>query len=58
MTLQRMLRLFRLPDETKTPGLRPMELSDIPAVKILFAEVSVYLFDGKIKVFVRYEYCY
>ncbi|XP_003383674.1 PREDICTED: glycylpeptide N-tetradecanoyltransferase 2-like [Amphimedon queenslandica] len=38
MTLQRMLRLYRLPDETKTPGLRLMEPRDVPAVHRLFGQ--------------------
>ncbi|XP_075868880.1 glycylpeptide N-tetradecanoyltransferase 2 isoform X1 [Nelusetta ayraudi] len=32
MTLQRTMKLYRLPDSTKTPGLRPMERRDIPQV--------------------------
>ncbi|KAM9852101.1 glycylpeptide N-tetradecanoyltransferase 2 [Aulostomus maculatus] len=32
MTLQRTMKLYRLPDSTKTPGLRPMERRDIRLV--------------------------
>uniref|UniRef100_A0A673AVH4 Glycylpeptide N-tetradecanoyltransferase n=1 Tax=Sphaeramia orbicularis TaxID=375764 RepID=A0A673AVH4_9TELE len=32
MTLQRTMKLYRLPDSTKTPGLRPMEKRDISQV--------------------------
>ncbi|XP_041649048.1 glycylpeptide N-tetradecanoyltransferase 2 isoform X1 [Cheilinus undulatus] len=32
MTLQRTMKLYRLPDSTKTPGLRPMEKRDIRQV--------------------------
>ncbi|TNN75707.1 Glycylpeptide N-tetradecanoyltransferase 2 [Liparis tanakae] len=32
MTLQRTMKLYRLPDSTKTPGLRPMERRDIRQV--------------------------
>nr|CAG4640821.1 EOG090X055U [Eulimnadia texana] len=30
MTMQRTLKLYRLPEETKTPGLRQLQQSDIP----------------------------
>lgn len=35
MTLQRMIRLYRLPETTKTAGLRPMEQRDIKTVHSL-----------------------
>ncbi|XP_042800922.1 glycylpeptide N-tetradecanoyltransferase 2 isoform X5 [Panthera leo] len=35
MTLQRTMKLYRLPDATKTSGLRPMEPRDIKAVRDL-----------------------
>ncbi|XP_030406332.1 glycylpeptide N-tetradecanoyltransferase 2 isoform X3 [Gopherus evgoodei] len=35
MTLQRTMKLYRLPDATKTSGLRPMEQKDIKAVQEL-----------------------
>uniref|UniRef100_A0A8C6XRH5 Glycylpeptide N-tetradecanoyltransferase n=1 Tax=Naja naja TaxID=35670 RepID=A0A8C6XRH5_NAJNA len=35
MTLQRTMKLYRLPDATKTSGLRPMERKDIKAVQEL-----------------------
>ncbi|XP_019518956.1 PREDICTED: glycylpeptide N-tetradecanoyltransferase 2 [Hipposideros armiger] len=35
MTLQRTMKLYRLPDVTKTSGLRPMEPRDIKAVREL-----------------------
>uniref|UniRef100_A0A6I8R465 Glycylpeptide N-tetradecanoyltransferase n=1 Tax=Xenopus tropicalis TaxID=8364 RepID=A0A6I8R465_XENTR len=35
MTLQRTMKLYRLPDATKTAGLRPMERKDIPMVQHL-----------------------
>lgn len=35
MTLQRTMKLYRLPDVTKTSGLRPMEPRDIKAVQEL-----------------------
>uniref|UniRef100_A0A8I6A8X5 Glycylpeptide N-tetradecanoyltransferase n=1 Tax=Rattus norvegicus TaxID=10116 RepID=A0A8I6A8X5_RAT len=40
MTLQRTMKLYRLPDVTKTSGLRPMEPKDIRAVREL---INVYL---------------
>ncbi|XP_072523802.1 glycylpeptide N-tetradecanoyltransferase 1b [Salminus brasiliensis] len=38
MTLQRALKLNRLPETTKTPGLRLMALADIPQVQALLTE--------------------
>ncbi|XP_026574039.1 glycylpeptide N-tetradecanoyltransferase 1 isoform X1 [Pseudonaja textilis] len=38
MTMQRTMKLYRLPETTKTPGLRQMERKDIPAVHKLLAE--------------------
>ena len=35
MTMSRTIKLFRLPDETKTPGFRRLKESDCPAVKRL-----------------------
>ncbi|XP_069815578.1 glycylpeptide N-tetradecanoyltransferase 2 [Dendropsophus ebraccatus] len=35
MTLQRTMKLYRLPDATKTAGLRPMEKKDVPMVQQL-----------------------
>jgi glycylpeptide N-tetradecanoyltransferase len=32
MTLGRLLKLYKLPDETSIPGLRPMALEDVPGV--------------------------
>ncbi|KAM4812217.1 glycylpeptide N-tetradecanoyltransferase 2 isoform X4 [Urocitellus parryii] len=40
MTLQRTMKLYRLPDVTKTSGLRPMEPKDIKAVREL---INTYL---------------
>jgi glycylpeptide N-tetradecanoyltransferase len=36
-TLARLLKLYKLPDETSTPGLRPMRASDVPGVHRLLA---------------------
>ncbi|NXE71082.1 NMT1 tetradecanoyltransferase, partial [Calcarius ornatus] len=38
MTMQRTTKLYRLPETPKTPGLRPMEHKDIPAVHKLLTE--------------------
>uniref|UniRef100_A0A8C5QDL2 Glycylpeptide N-tetradecanoyltransferase n=1 Tax=Leptobrachium leishanense TaxID=445787 RepID=A0A8C5QDL2_9ANUR len=38
MTMQRTMKLYRLPDTPKTPGLRPMELRHIPAVHKLLGQ--------------------
>lgn len=40
MTMQRHLKLYRLPDETKTRGLRKMKAADIPEACRLMNEVS------------------
>ncbi|XP_031214081.1 glycylpeptide N-tetradecanoyltransferase 2 isoform X2 [Mastomys coucha] len=40
MTLQRTMKLYRLPDVTKTSGLRPMEPKDIKGVREL---INIYL---------------
>lgn len=41
MTMQRHLKLYRLPEETKTPGLRKMKASDVPEACKLMNEVGV-----------------
>ncbi|XP_066487403.1 glycylpeptide N-tetradecanoyltransferase 1 [Tiliqua scincoides] len=38
MTMQRTMKLYRLPETPKTPGLRPMEHKDIPAVHKLISD--------------------
>uniref|UniRef100_A0A8B9SHF1 Glycylpeptide N-tetradecanoyltransferase n=1 Tax=Anas platyrhynchos TaxID=8839 RepID=A0A8B9SHF1_ANAPL len=38
MTMQRTMKLYRLPETPKTPGLRPMEHKDISAVHKLLTE--------------------
>lgn len=35
MTMARTIKLYRLPDATMTPGLRPMAAEDVPAVTAL-----------------------
>ncbi|MCO5558057.1 hypothetical protein L7F22_011632 [Adiantum nelumboides] len=35
MTMSRTIKLYRLPDTTATPGFRPMERHDVPAVRRL-----------------------
>ena len=42
MTMQRYLKLYRLPEETKTAGLRPMKASDVPKVVKLLNDVRIY----------------
>lgn len=39
MTMQRHLKLYRLPDETKTKGLRKIKTEDVPATCKLLNEV-------------------
>lgn len=34
MTMARMIKLFKLPAEPVSPGLRPMERRDIPGVRL------------------------
>jgi len=38
MTMARTIKLYKLPDDPATPGLRPMELRDVPQVTILLGE--------------------
>jgi len=38
MTMQRHLKLYRLPDDTKTPGMRKFRIEDTPAVTVLLNE--------------------
>ncbi|TPX40811.1 hypothetical protein SeMB42_g05864 [Synchytrium endobioticum] len=38
MTMARTIRLYKLPDETETPGLRQMAPSDVPQVTVLLNE--------------------
>ena len=40
MTMQRTLKLYRLPEETKTPGFRTLELKDIEQAYRLLNTVS------------------
>lgn len=39
--MQRTLKLFKLPETTKTPGFRVMRQSDIPGAHKLLMDVSV-----------------
>ena len=43
MTMQRHLKLYKLPEETKTPGLRRLKATDIPDTCKLLNEVRFYL---------------
>ena len=40
MTMQRHLKLYRLPEETKTKGLRKIKIDDVPATCKLLNEVK------------------
>ena len=40
MTMQRTLKLYRLPEETKTPGFRPLEQKDIKQAYQLLNKVK------------------
>lgn len=42
MTMQRTLKLYRLPEETKTPGFRTLELKDIEQAYRLLNTVSLH----------------
>jgi len=44
MTMQRTLKLFKLPDSTKTPGFRVMRQSDIPGAHKLLMDVSYLIY--------------
>lgn len=41
MTMQRTLKLYKLPDQPKTPGFRKMTVKDIPQAHKLLQEVIV-----------------
>ena len=45
MTLARTLKLYKLPEQTQTPGLRPLKADDAPQVRpsasVLFARLFV-----------------
>lgn len=46
MTMARTLKLFKLPETTQTPGLRPLTKADIPQVLPLdMAEQPLYQSD-------------
>ena len=40
MTMQRTLKLFKLPDQTKTPGFRKMVPADLQKARKLLADVK------------------
>lgn len=44
MTIQRTLKLYKLPDQPKTPGFRKMTPSDVPQTYNLLKEVSLIYF--------------
>lgn len=44
MTMQRTLKLYKLPDSPKTPGYRKMVAADVPQAHKLLVEVSVICF--------------
>ena len=48
MTMQRTLKLYRLPEETKTPGFRTLELKDIEQAYRLLNPVSLHNRGGYI----------
>lgn len=41
MTMQRTLKLFKLPDTPRTPGFRKMVATDVPRAHKLLVEVSI-----------------
>lgn len=54
MTMQRTIKLYKLPDQPKTPGFRPLKESDIPQAHKLLGE---YLIDfNLIPVFTEDEF--
>lgn len=44
MTMQRTLKLYKLPEAPKTPGFRKLTLKDLPNCQKLLAEVSPFYF--------------
>lgn len=43
MTMQRTLKLYKLPDTPRTPGYRKMVAADVPKAHKLLVEVNIYL---------------
>lgn len=41
MTMQRTLKLYKLPDSTKTPGFRKLTVDDLSKAHKLLADVSI-----------------
>jgi len=55
MTMQRTLKLYKLPEKTRTAGFRKMVAADLPRAHKLLAEVKCnlyYLIDHIIKVII------
>ncbi len=46
MTLARTLKLFKLPEEPQTPGLRPLTKQDVPQV-LISSHVSLFMLGSK-----------
>lgn len=40
MTMQRTLKLYKLPEQTKTPGFRKMTATDLPKARKLLTDVG------------------
>lgn len=43
MTMQRTLKLYKLPETTKTPGFRKLTADDVPEAHKLLADVCMYV---------------
>ena len=54
MTMQRHLKLYRLPEETKVAGLRPLKAADVPEACKLLNKVRSYV-NAESCPFVLYE---
>jgi hypothetical protein len=44
MTLARTLKLYKLPEQTQTPGLRPLKAEDAPQVRLSASVLTASLF--------------
>lgn len=47
MTMQRTLKLHKLPDSTRTPGFRKLLAKDLPQARKLLSDVRIHLHENK-----------
>lgn len=57
MTMQRTLKLHKLPESTRTPGFRKLTEKDLPQARKLLSNVK-YTEKKKKKFFVNFDHCF